>query len=257
MKYDDFQKQVRRDKRSAHYEDVRALLEQRLSQRAIARKLKLARATVSKFAQAEQYPEMHHPKRGEKRSILDPYKRYILERWQQGCTNGIQIYDEIKARGYPGSEALLRMFLADLRKKHQEAGSACVLTLDASRYTLEALDALPPKRSITRRMSSTRASWLFVIRPEKLDEKQRQSVEQIRLAHLDLEAAYQLGQGFVMMLAERRDADLDSWLVQAEHSSLPEFKKMAKGIRLDYAAVKAAFSSTWSNDVIAYCTPCA
>jgi transposase len=32
-----------------------------------------------------------------------------------------------------------------------------------------------------------------------------------------------------------------------EHSGLPEFKKMANGIRLDYAAVKAAFSSEWSN----------
>jgi transposase len=110
MRYDDFQKQVRRDKRVSHYEDVLALVEQGLSQRAIARKLKLARATVSKFAQAEEYPEMHHPKRGEKRSILNPYKRYILDRWQHGCTNGVQIYDEIKTRGFTGSAALLRCF---------------------------------------------------------------------------------------------------------------------------------------------------
>jgi transposase len=50
-----------------------------------------------------------------------------------------------------------------------------------------------------------------------------------------------------MMLSERREADLDSWLTQAEKSRLPEFKKMARGIRQDYAAVKAAFSSMWSN----------
>ena len=50
-----------------------------------------------------------------------------------------------------------------------------------------------------------------------------------------------------MMLAERREADLDTWLTQAEQSGLPEFKKMAQGIRQDYAAVKAAFSSEWSN----------
>jgi transposase len=48
-------------------------------------------------------------------------------------------------------------------------------------------------------------------------------------------------------LAQRRDRDLESWLTQAEHSGLPEFKKMAKGIRLDYLAVKAAFSSSWSQ----------
>jgi len=133
MSYDELQKQVRRDKRASRYQDVRTLMEQGLSQRAIARKLKLARATVGKFAQAEEYPEMHHPKRGEKRSLLDSYKCSILHRWQQGCTNGAQLYDEIKAHGFTGSVALLRMFLADLRKKHQEAGSASVLTLDASR----------------------------------------------------------------------------------------------------------------------------
>jgi transposase len=90
-------------------------------------------------------------------------------------------------------------------------------------------------------------AFLFVSQAEKLDEKQTRHVEQIRAAHPDLETAYHLSQDFVMMLAERREADLDSWLTQAEHSSLPEFKKMAKGIRQDYAAVKAAFSSMWSN----------
>ena len=62
-----------------------------------------------------------------------------------------------------------------------------------------------------------------------------------------LERVYQLSQEFVMMLAERREADLDPWLTQAERSGLPEFKKLAHGIRQHYAAVKAAFSSEWSN----------
>jgi transposase len=127
-----------------------------------------------------------------------------------------------------------------------EAGSAEVLTFDASTQTIEIPDSLPPKPCVTRRMSSTRASWLFISQREKLDEKQRKYVEQIRQGHPDLEMAYQLGQGFVMMLAERRDTDLDSWLIQAELSGLPEFKKMANGIRLDYVVVKAAFSSEWS-----------
>jgi len=96
-------------------------------------------------------------------------------------------------------------------------------------------------------MSGTRASWLCVSQPEKLDEKQQKPVEQIKAAHRDLETAYQLGQAFVMMLAERRGGDLDAWLIQAEHCGLPEFPKMARGIRLDYAGVKAAFSSEWSQ----------
>jgi transposase len=90
-------------------------------------------------------------------------------------------------------------------------------------------------------------AFLFVSQAGKLDEKQTQHVEHIRAAHSDLETAYQLSQEFVMMLAERREADLERWLTQAEHSGLPEFNKMAKGIRQDYAAVKAAFASEWSN----------
>lgn len=250
MSYDEFQKQIRRDKRAARYADVRTLFEQGWSQRAIARKLRLSRATVGKFVQAEEYPEMHYPKQGARRSLLDPYKHYLLQRWQQGCRNSAQLYDEITAGGFKGSAPLLRKFLAQLRKKHQEAGSASVLTLDASTQAIEIPPSLPPKPCITCRMSATRASWLFVSRAGKLDEKQTRHVEHIRAGHPDLETAYQLSQEFVMMLAERREADLDTWLTQAEHSGLPEFKKMAKGIRQDYAAVKAAFSSEWSNSQV-------
>jgi hypothetical protein len=61
MSYNEFQKQVRRDKRVGRYEDVRMLVEQGLSQRTIARKLK---KTVRKFVQAEAYPERHASKAG-------------------------------------------------------------------------------------------------------------------------------------------------------------------------------------------------
>jgi transposase len=80
VSYNEFQKQVRRDKRAARYANVRTLFEQGLSQRAIARKLKLSRATVGKFVQAEAYPERHASTAGARRSLLDPYKGYLLQR---------------------------------------------------------------------------------------------------------------------------------------------------------------------------------
>jgi hypothetical protein len=118
------------------------------------------------------------------------------------CRNSVQLYDEIKARGYPGSASLLRHFLAELRKKHREAGSAEVLTFETSRQSIDIPDALPPHPCVVRRMSPMRASWLLVSREDALDEKQRKDVEQIRKAHPDLERAYHLGQGFVMMLLD-------------------------------------------------------
>ena len=81
----------------------------------------------------------------------------------------------------------------------------------------------------------------------KLDEKQQRQIVQIREAHADLDRAYDLTQAFVSMLADHRDTDLDNWLAQAEQSGIRELKSFAAGIRRDYAAVRAAFTSQWSN----------
>jgi len=72
-------------------------------------------------------------------------------------------------------------------------------------------------------------------------------VEQVRTAHRDLDTAYHLTQAFVSMLLEHRGQELDDWLTQAKHSGIRELKSFAQGIRRDYAAVRAAFSSQWSN----------
>jgi transposase len=83
--------------------------------------------------------------------------------------------------------------------------------------------------------------------PDKLDEQQRKLVEHLRVAHPDLETAYQLSQAFVAMLAEHCVQNLDDWLLQAKQSGIRELKSFAQGIRRDYAAVRAAFTSKWSN----------
>ena len=74
--------QVSRANRYARYEAVRALHQQAISAREIARRLHMSRQTVQKFLVAESFPERSTPPyRG---SILDPYKPYILDRWKAG-----------------------------------------------------------------------------------------------------------------------------------------------------------------------------
>jgi len=90
-------------------------------------------------------------------------------------------------------------------------------------------------------------AFLYVSQAVKLDEKQCQQVAQIRAAHDDLDLAYELTQAFVSMLAEHQETALDNWLAQAEHSGIKELKSFALGIRRDYAAVRATFTSEWSN----------
>src|SRR6266487_6021077 len=119
--------QVSRAKRAARYEAVRALHQQAISAREIARRLHMSRQTVQKFLVADSLPERSRPAyRG---SILDPYKPYILDRWKAGCWNGSQLYAEVKELGYVGSEALFRLFISRVRKHHQAAGTAEKLEL--------------------------------------------------------------------------------------------------------------------------------
>jgi transposase len=237
--------QISRSNRSARYEAVQALHQQLVSQREIARRLSLSRNTVHKFLQAETFPERSQPPyRG---SILDPYKSHLLQRWKSGCWNGAQLLEEIRKLGYTGSDALFRSFLFQVRTQHRAAGTALTLELSPTQGSVSTADALPPKPSPKRRMSPTRASWLCMCQPEKLDEQQRKLVAQLRVAHPDLETAYHLSQAFVSMLAEHRAQNLDDWLLQAKQSGIRELKSFAQGIRRDYAAVRAAFTSKWSN----------
>jgi transposase len=205
----------------------------------------MSRKTVRQFIRAESFPERSRP--ASRGSLLDPYKPYLLKRWQQGCCNGAQLYEEIKAGGYSGSASLLRRFLANLRTQHQATNITAALALEGSQTSGPAPTELPPAPPLTRRMSPTRASWLYVSQPTKLNDKQRHQVEQIRQGHRDLDMAYQLSQAFVSMLAERRDKDLDAWLIQAKHNGIIELKSFAQGIGRDYTAVRAAFSSQYSN----------
>ena len=122
MSYYAFRKQVRRDNRHARYEAVRTLHQQGFNKSEISRQLGLCRQTITDYIEAEVFPERTPPPK--KSSILDPYKSYLLQRWQSDVA---QLYEEIRARGYTGSQPLA-IFLADLRKKHQEAGDAIVLT---------------------------------------------------------------------------------------------------------------------------------
>jgi hypothetical protein len=39
----------------------------------------------------------------------------VLQRWQSGCRNGLQLWREIAAQGYPGSSRMVYRFLETLK----------------------------------------------------------------------------------------------------------------------------------------------
>jgi transposase len=98
------QQQQRRERRTARYEQIHALLDQGLSRRAIAEQLHLSRGTVRKYARASRVP-LPQPRAG-RASLLDPYKAYLVERWNSGCHVGTELLREIRAQGYKGAVRL-------------------------------------------------------------------------------------------------------------------------------------------------------
>jgi transposase len=69
----------------------------------IAHQVGISRTTVNKYLQMEHPPARKKGKRSG--SIIDPYKEYIIKRWNDGVRNAQQVYREITAMGYKGGDS--------------------------------------------------------------------------------------------------------------------------------------------------------
>jgi len=233
----EWRRKLNREKRYALYEEVRALRKQGLSHYAIAATLGISRPTVRRFQAAEQFPErLAGPKR-QRQSIVAPYLPFLRERWAAGCHNGRQLFREAKARGYSGSPAQLERVTTQWRKHLPPSPPG---SLRPPRPT----PVTAPKR---QRLSSQKASWLFVLSKEKLTATQQRQLEQICQVSEDLSSAYELSQDFLGMLRERRAQDFKDWIRAAKSSPVTELTRFAKSVQHDYAAISAACSLSWSQ----------
>jgi transposase len=234
----EWRRKLNRDKRYALYEEVRVLRKQGLSHYAIADALGISRPTVRRFLAAEQFPERHSsPKRRQRQSIVAPYLPFLRERWEAGCHNGRQLFREAKARGYTGSPAQLERVTTQWRKDLPPSPPG-------SSGPPRTTPVPAPKR---QRLSSQKASWLFVLPKEKLTAQQQRQLEQMCQVSEELSTAYKLSQDFLSLLKERRASELKEWIRAAKSSHVTELKSFAKSVQQDYAAIYAACSLPWSQ----------
>jgi hypothetical protein len=117
LTYAERKKKISRDKRLARYEQVLALYQAGMGQRAIARALQMSRHIVQRYLSSDGLPERAPGTglRAKGSSKLDPYLVFLRQRWNEGEHSGSQLFAEIKERGYVGSEPLLRRLLGEWR----------------------------------------------------------------------------------------------------------------------------------------------
>lgn len=224
---------VRRARRHARYEAVRALASEGWSIRAIARQVHMSRDTIRRFLVAGTFPERARPR--PRPSLLDAYIPYMRARWQAGCDNGMQLWREIDAQGYPGSRALVARWVA------QQRG---VLPSTSGHVTKRRgrRPAPPRPQPAVRPISARRAAWLLVRQPADLTDAEWDTLTRLLNACPAVATAYPLAQTFGTMVRERRGAALDEWLHAAATSSVPELHSFVAGVRRDLAAVRAGLT---------------
>jgi transposase len=174
--------------------------------------------------------------RSRRTRLLDPYKPYLLERWNSGCHNASQLLREIRQQGFAGQFSIVREFISKLRRasglpprKHHIQGA-------------------PVETNPVQRPPTLRALSYLLVRPlNKLNTTEQEYLTKLAAVQPNLQALSELAQEFATIVRQRQASDFPAWLDKAGHSQVAALRSFVAGLRQDEAAVKAALSLPWSN----------
>ena len=232
--------QVRAAQRAAHrqarYDEAWALHRQGWSTAAIAAQVGCSRRTIERYLRMPTWPVPQH-RRHYGRSILTPYKAYILERWNAGCHTAIQLFRELQPRGYMGSYRRVAAYVSRLRQ-----AQGLPPRRQGLRQTLPVV-AEPVWRPLTPRNTT----WLVLRRTEKRTADEAQQLIQLHAHSVEMAEAINLAQDFTTLVRQRQPEHLDPWITRATTRTLEALQRFASGLRDDYAAVKAGVTGPWSS----------
>jgi len=219
------------------YAAVQALRAEGCSVREIARRLGLARGTAAKFAGPAGIDELL-VKATRRPGILDPYKPYLGQRWNDGITSAAALHEEIRARGWTGGVLTVERYLRQFRTADGRDGQA------RAQPQLTAPSASPPlkPRQVTR--------WIMT-HPDHLASDDAANLARLLDASPGLAAAAAHVRSFADMMTRRQGLlALEDWLTQVEADDQPGLHSFARGIRRDQQAVTAGLALPFSSGAL-------
>jgi transposase len=212
------------------YEAIHTLHAEGTPVTTIAQQLGLSRPTVYTYLRRATPPSPRSPLRSGQ--VLRPFMPYLIQRWREGATDSMQLWREIRARGYAHSARTVSRFLTRLRRA-SEAGWAP--ETQTSSYTR-------PQGPSARAVSFT---WVC---PEaKRSQDAQLYVDQLRQVDQSIGQAYTLSQAFLALVRERRGDALAAWMTEASASGIEALARFAQRLQEDLAAVTAGLTLPWSN----------
>jgi transposase len=216
------------------YAQVQALRAQGCTIGEIAARLDLNRDTAATFASAASIDELL-VKATSRASILDRFKPYLSQRWNDGIHVAAVLHQEIRDQGWTGSlmtvERYLRQFrTADGRDRQARA---------QPQHTAPDTAALPRPRQATR--------WIMT-HPDHLTTGDAARLAGLLDASPRLAAAARHVRSFAAMMTRRQGLlALEDWLTQLENDDQPQLHSFARGIRRDQDAVTAGLALDYSS----------
>ncbi|WP_431311662.1 ISL3 family transposase [Neomesorhizobium albiziae] len=213
----------RRKQRSELYAEILDLREAGRSPRQIAPRIGMNVRTVERWLAAGGEPEHRRPPA---RSVLmDPFREYLEKCLQEGQRNGLQLWTEIKRRGFKGSRATVYRWVA-------------------------ARKARPPlvaPQSPWRLPSRRNCAWLLSEDPTSLEAQTERFLHHLHENAPELSIAGELARRFAALIRGDDDAGLEQWIADATNS---ELASLAAGIGRDIEAVRAAITQPWSTSPV-------
>jgi transposase len=224
------------------YQQVKASYESGASISAIARDLGLNRTTVRKYAYAQAFPERNA--RTPKPSILDPHLDYLAARHAEGCENASLLWREIQERGFLGSRRQVAKWMREERTMPAPTTPGHHLAV------LQAEKAGPAEGAenltVPRLPSARQLAWLIVQKPSRLRDEDKETLARV-LQDAEVAHVHELSRTFVDMVQQKKASLLEAWLDASATSDVAAVRTFAAGIKQDYAAVRAALETPWSN----------
>ena len=202
----------------------------------IAHQMGLSRQAVYNYLKMEQPPERTRINQ-QRKPLIEPYKEYLIKRWNEGCRNAQLVYRELKEQGYTGSDQPVQRYFVQFRKKKDRRKFKQVDPAN------EAPVQAPPKRPPT---ASQVAHWITFKEDQRL-EWQQKYLTQLCEADDEIAQASVLIEDFTTMLRERGGERFDAWLDRVEKQGVSELQSFANGLKKDYDAVKAGLTLEWSQ----------
>ena len=206
-----------------HHAAVQQLSAQGLSKAAIGRKLGLHHATVRKFATARSVDDLI-AKTEQRAHLVDAWTGHLHRRWHEGERNATALFREIRQLGYPGGELAVQRYLHRFRRGRGHAPHP------------------GPKPPSVRQVTG----WIMT-HPDHLDKRDATKLRGIRDRDSDLEQLTAHVRAFAAMMTGRHGDRLDTWITDAEHSTLAPLAAFARNLRRDLDAVRHGLSLPYSS----------